>query len=196
MRLPAWIRPGRTIATPGAVTITLELDTTALEAELAKMGAHFRGMGDAAQRAADAMNAAIREPVRRRRAALARIQAGNIVRWQVRGGLDPAYADPRDRDAMVRELCRGGGYQAHDLAAAFLRGWVESRDPATCQCVPTPEKFWTTHYGAVEPGSAWEEGPDGCPVHVHRGETVRFVNGWSPWVHFRQRWIMGMNAAL
>lgn len=36
-------------------------------------------------------------------------------------------------------------------------------DPA-CECWPTPPEMWTTHYGAVEPGSAIEFNPD-CPAH-------------------------------
>jgi len=33
-----------------------------------------------------------------------------------------------------------------------------------CTCYLTDEKYWTTHYGAVEPGSMWEPNPD-CLVH-------------------------------
>lgn len=33
-----------------------------------------------------------------------------------------------------------------------------------CLCWPLPESMWTTHYGAVEPGSTHEFNP-GCPVH-------------------------------
>ncbi|MCB5280349.1 hypothetical protein [Arthrobacter sp. ES1] len=34
----------------------------------------------------------------------------------------------------------------------------------TCLCWPVPERMWTTHYGAVDPGSTHEFNPD-CPVH-------------------------------
>lgn len=34
----------------------------------------------------------------------------------------------------------------------------------TCLCQEVPESMWTTHYGAVEPGSTHEFNPD-CPVH-------------------------------
>jgi|GEM_PF-4805526 len=33
-----------------------------------------------------------------------------------------------------------------------------------CTCFVTPEKYWTTHYGAVEPGSMYEPNPD-CQEH-------------------------------
>lgn len=33
-----------------------------------------------------------------------------------------------------------------------------------CECWVVPEHLWTTHYGAVEPGSAVEHNPD-CPQH-------------------------------
>lgn len=33
-----------------------------------------------------------------------------------------------------------------------------------CTCFPVPEKYWTTHYGAVEPGSTIEHNHE-CPVH-------------------------------
>ena len=33
-----------------------------------------------------------------------------------------------------------------------------------CKCWVTPEHMWTTHYGAVEPGSQLEYNPE-CPEH-------------------------------
>lgn len=33
-----------------------------------------------------------------------------------------------------------------------------------CECWVTPESMWTTHYGAVEPGSTIEYNPE-CPEH-------------------------------
>lgn len=33
-----------------------------------------------------------------------------------------------------------------------------------CTCTQTDPKYWFVHYGAVEPGSQWEQNPD-CPVH-------------------------------
>lgn len=42
---------------------------------------------------------------------------------------------------------------------------------AACTCHPTDPKYWFTHYGAVEPGSAMEPNPD-CPVHFPRKTTI------------------------
>ncbi|MEV8610228.1 hypothetical protein AB0383_20265 [Amycolatopsis sp. NPDC051373] len=69
------------------------------------------------------------------------------------------------------------GWDARDRpAAAPAKGNVDDAgpswfyDPAAapaepkCTCFVTPESQWTTHYGAVEPGSQLEQNPD-CPVH-------------------------------
>lgn len=53
--------------------------------------------------------------------ALEVIWAGELSRAYVRGGLDPAYATPAARDAYVRQV-------EPELAASFIRGWVECRD--------------------------------------------------------------------
>jgi dCMP deaminase len=44
-----------------------------------------------------------------------------------------------------------------------------------CECWVTPEHLWTTHYGAVEPGSQLEFNPE-CPKH---GEPRR--PEWDEW---------------
>ncbi|QPO16961.1 hypothetical protein KDJ01_gp29 [Arthrobacter phage Kittykat] len=41
-----------------------------------------------------------------------------------------------------------------------------------CTCHLVDEKYWTTHYGAVEPGSMWEPNPD-CPVHFPKTEKEK-----------------------
>ncbi|MGY2747232.1 hypothetical protein ACVWZ8_004349 [Arthrobacter sp. UYCu723] len=41
---------------------------------------------------------------------------------------------------------------------------ARQQEPATCICYWTDQKYWTTHYGAVEPGSTMEPNPD-CKVH-------------------------------
>lgn len=33
-----------------------------------------------------------------------------------------------------------------------------------CTCFPVPEKYWTTHYGAVDPATTMEPNPE-CPEH-------------------------------
>ncbi|ATW58934.1 hypothetical protein PHIRE_FLUKE_33 [Arthrobacter phage Fluke] len=38
-----------------------------------------------------------------------------------------------------------------------------------CTCHLVDEKYWTTYYGAVEPGSMYEPNPD-CPVHFPKNE--------------------------
>lgn len=48
------------------------------------------------------------------------------------------------------------------LAADHL--WTEQPNAPECICFATPESTWTTHYGAVEPGSQLEPNPD-CAVH-------------------------------
>ena len=37
-----------------------------------------------------------------------------------------------------------------------------------CECWLTDEKYWFTHYGAVEPGSQMEPNPD-CREHFPKG---------------------------
>lgn len=46
------------------------------------------------------------------------------------------------------------------------RRWIVR--PIPCSCEMTPERYWTTHYGAVEPGSQWEWNPD-CRQHPREG---------------------------
>lgn len=45
-----------------------------------------------------------------------------------------------------------------------------------CTCTLVPESMWTTHYGAVEPGSQWEANPD-CMVHFPKPEPKPW--GWT-----------------
>lgn len=35
---------------------------------------------------------------------------------------------------------------------------------STCTCFMVDPKYWTTHYGAVDPGSMYEPNPE-CPEH-------------------------------
>ena len=41
---------------------------------------------------------------------------------------------------------------------------TEAARALVCTCYWTDSKYWTTHYGATEPGSQMEPNPD-CPVH-------------------------------
>lgn len=43
-------------------------------------------------------------------------------------------------------------------------GRIQVHHPVKCTCWIVPEKYWTTHYGAVEPGSTHEWNPD-CRMH-------------------------------
>lgn len=49
------------------------------------------------------------------------IRAGTWGRWFVRGALDPAYAEPSQRDLAAQVLAHRGH---HDAAGALLAGWV------------------------------------------------------------------------
>ncbi len=77
----------------------------------------------------------------------------------LREGVDEAY----------RRLCRAWG---GDYSEAQTAQCAESTPPADepeivgdgCECWVTPEHMWTTHYGAVEPGSQVEKNPR-CPKH-------------------------------
>lgn len=126
-----------------------------------------RGLPVYRTRSAHPMNQALADHLRRRRweteLAITRAETS----WYVRGGLAPEYATPEARDAQVRALAvLMDPPVAARCAAAFLRGWVEHRAETSgeCLCWPTPPHMWTTHYGAVEPGSAIERNPD-CPAH-------------------------------
>jgi len=52
------------------------------------------------------------------------------------------------------------------------RRFVPELMARTCLCFEVPESMWTTHYGAVEPGSTHEFNPD-CPVHGHDRPTAK-----------------------
>lgn len=59
-------------------------------------------------------------------------------------------------------------------------------DVAECTCFELPPEMWTTHYGAVEPGSTHEPNPD-CPEHF-RKPPFRLADGtWSDGVDRRLR---------
>jgi hypothetical protein len=74
--------------------------------------------------------------------------AGLCARYQVRAGLDPRYASPEARDALVMRLMKRQEWpldpwmdtwddaERAELAAAVIRGWVEHYDngPAPKPC--------------------------------------------------------------
>lgn len=149
MKRPTWLRlPWRKPApNPRVVTVTLTIDMTAFQAAMKQAAAATRA-ASAAMRApmfADAMArvvaelkgieesmAKVKAAIGPRSDVLARmteeidrqrevVHAGLEAKWYVRGGMDPDYAHPRDRDQAVRDLSR---YGAPDLAAALIRGWV------------------------------------------------------------------------
>jgi hypothetical protein len=41
---------------------------------------------------------------------------------------------------------------------------LQQNTGTACTCYWVDPKYWTTHYGAVEPGSTMEPNPD-CPEH-------------------------------
>lgn len=47
----------------------------------------------------------------------------------------------------------------------------------SCTCY-VDERYWTTHYGAVEPGSQMEPNPD-CPVHFPCAACLMEYEGWG-----------------
>lgn len=51
-----------------------------------------------------------------------------------------------------------------DKISEFLAESKRVEEAVGCSCWPTPEEYHFVHYGATEPGSAWEHNPD-CPVH-------------------------------
>lgn len=52
------------------------------------------------------------------------------------------------------------------------RRFVPELMATTCLCFEVPENMWTTHYGAVEPGSTHDFNPD-CPVHGHGSPAAK-----------------------
>ena len=122
--LPEWRRArfGRGVRRPdgaGSVSVVLTIDTTPFVEAMARASAGMATM----RRDFDHLARELRH-----RQQLA--QAGIAARWYVRGGLDPAYADPAARDAEVRRLVRSfgtPGVDVHQVAASFLRGWIEHR---------------------------------------------------------------------
>lgn len=74
--------------------------------------------------------------------------------------LNGVRADALDDAAQEAPETLGGADQW-----AWLRGRAASlRHHPECTCILTDPKTWTTHAGAVEPGSQMEPDPD-CPVH-------------------------------
>lgn len=135
MRLPSWLRVTHQERLPRSVTLTLELDTTALEANLHRDAAAVRRFGHAARTAGDDMREALdlmearngeTRPVwgahetahpmnqalanhqaRKRNAEQVRF-AGVLARWHVKGGLAfVEYPTVDHRDQVVQELLTG-----------------------------------------------------------------------------------------
>ncbi len=144
--------------------------------------------------------------------------AGLEGRYYVRGGLDSRYREPEARDALVRALmaceelrpCHLSIRERSAVAAAFLAGWVQGqgKDVAECLCWHTPPEMWTTHYGAVEPGSTMEWNPS-CPVHAagrcvvepmdadFRARLNAYLSdGWPGWTEVRNSQGRGSAASL
>lgn len=68
-----------------------------------------------------------------------------------------------ERDEFRTEVIRQGSQVvAANARADQLRRQVEQVERCTCPWVDP--KYWTTHYGAVEPGSTQEYDPT-CPIH-------------------------------
>ncbi len=59
-------------------------------------------------------------------------------------------------------------------------------DVAECTCFLLPPEMWTTHYGAVEPGSMYEPNPD-CPEHFRKPPHRLSDGSWSDGVDRRLR---------
>lgn len=49
-----------------------------------------------------------------------------------------------------------------------------------CTCFEVDSKYWTTHYGAVEPGSMHEPNPE-CPEHFPTCEVCNGKADWGSW---------------
>lgn len=57
------------------------------------------------------------------------------------------------------------GINSHTHQCDCGSWWSDSiRRDRECTCYPTDPAMWTTHGGAVEPGSMYEPDPD-CPRH-------------------------------
>lgn len=191
MRFPAWLKTKRQRRVGDTLEVTLELDLTAWELDMARamqnmvarsgisvaqlmggaeaFGRIARGATEAGAALLKMQEAVNRDilPVARRMVAAEEVrQAGLEARYYVRGAMDPTYATPEARDAYVRAMVwTSDDSFRFDRAASFLRGWVEHHPEPVCACWRTPESMHFVYYGATEPGSAWEWNPD-CPVHV------------------------------
>lgn len=82
-----------------------------------------------------------------------------------------AASDPSFASLIMAAMRKADSKNTILLRMTFPEMWdeLEARyNPASqpaCTCARTDPKFWTTHYGATEPGSQWEWDP-GCPVHL------------------------------
>ena len=117
------------------------------------------------------------------------VLSGLEARLYVRGGLDPAYADPVDRDLYVRSLLQGRDYELFiydpppehlgSLAAAFLRGWVECRDLARCERVCE----YAIDMGVPEYAVSAARQTGGCGNCAHYQDVCRcWVTPMSQWL--------------
>jgi hypothetical protein len=129
------------MSTPRQITTTLVIDTEKINRGLRRM---VEGIRQALQPFAEAMAGAARAlgrlAERMREAANDPVYvAGLEARYYVRAGLDPSYAHPERRDALIQGLLAGKTGAADDdllpfvspenrrlLAVSALRGWVES----------------------------------------------------------------------
>ena len=59
-------------------------------------------------------------------------------------------------------------------------------DVAECTCFELPPEMWTTHYGAVEPGSTHEPNPN-CREHFRKPPTRLADGTWSDGVDRSKR---------
>lgn len=167
-RLPAHLSVANQRRVGDALVVDIRVDTTALERAFRQMAEAVTAMAQNASRALARMG---RRYAQRREVYVAGLEG----RYYVRGGLDSRYREPEARDALVRALmareelrpCHLSIRERSAVAAAFLAGWVQGqgKDVAECLCWHTPPEMWTTHYGAVEPGSTMEWNPS-CPVHA------------------------------
>jgi len=166
-RLPDYMTVANQRRVGDTLVVDIHVDTAALERAFSRMAEAIQDMGHQLRRSLARWGHA---QAQRREVWVAGLEG----RYYVRGGLDSRYQDPLDRDILVLQLLRGRELGACKLtpkerglvAAAFLTGWVtgQGKDFGECLCWMTPPEMWTTHYGAVEPGSTMEWNP-ACGVH-------------------------------
>lgn len=64
------------------------------------------------------------------------------------------------------------------LPNPYCQGGADDTAPPECECPEVPERLWTTHYGAVDPGSMIEHNPE-CPVHRIDPKDSRLPDSWA-----------------